>query len=60
MNNEDIYQALLSFPHQLFCRDSLIKQLMVSSLYLLFKGGEQSERTPPECSVKWPPMNENT
>ena len=24
------------------------------------KGGEQSERTPPECSVKWPPMNENT
>ena len=39
---------------------SLFLNTTTSLLISQSKGGEQSERTPPECSVKWPPMNENT
>ena len=35
-------------------------EIITNSWWVIWKGGEQSERTPPECSVKWPPMNENT
>ena len=37
-----------------------VHELRILKKYFLKKGGKQSERIPPECFVKWPPMNENT